>query len=230
MIESFSFDRFMDSIQAVTLAATSTAVTVKRGVPFFIHNTGNAVMYVGSTATLCTTPGLPIYAGQVRGPFFLEQSTSIYMRGTALQTAVVEYGNMRETGGAGPIPAGTAIIGKVGIDQTTDGTTNKVRTIEKQSNSAPTASPVTVDTTAGGTVIAAANANRISITLQNTGTEPCIIRLGGDPSASAYNFILGEDSAAKAGNGGSITIKNYTGAIKGITEANSTVIAVTEVV
>jgi len=98
------------------------------------------------------------------------------------------------------------------------------------SESAPIAAPVTVDTTVGGIVIAKTNANRLSITLQNVGIEPCIIRLGGDPSATAYNLILGVDSAARAGNGGSVTIRDYYGAIKGLTEANSTVIAVMEVV
>lgn len=91
------------------------------------------------------------------------------------------------------------------------------------------AAPVSVGTTAGGTIIAKANKDRLSITLQNVGTEPCIIRLGGDPSTSAYNMVLAADSATRKGNGGSITLRDYTGAIKGITEANSTVIAVTEV-
>jgi len=115
----FSFDEYLDNIQSVTLAATSTAVTVKRGVPFFVHNNGNAVMYIGHTVALCTTPGIPIYPGQVRGPITLGKSVSIYMRGTALQTAIVEYGNEQTTGGNSPIPAGTSIIGKVGIDQVT---------------------------------------------------------------------------------------------------------------
>ena len=127
------------------------------------------------------------------------------------------------------ITAGANIIGQVGIDQTTDGTTNKIRTVLKQSSSAPAASPVTVDTTAGGAVLIAANASRLSVTLQNVGTEPCIVRLGGNPTNAAYNFILGEDSAAREGNGASVTIRDYTGEIKGLTEANSTVIAVMEV-
>jgi hypothetical protein len=97
------------------------------------------------------------------------------------------------------------------------------------SGAAPAATPVTVDTTAGGIVIASKNEKRLSITLQNVGTEPCLIRFGGNPSATAYNVILGKDSAAKAGNGGSITIRDYIGEIKGITEANSTVIAILEV-
>jgi hypothetical protein len=107
---------------------------------------------------------------------------------------------------------------------------NIMLTRDQYTDTAPVATPVTVDTTAGGTVIAAANADRLSITIQNVGTEPCIIRLGGNPSATAYNLILAEDTAAKAGAGGKVTIKNYIGAIKGITEANSTVIAVCEIV
>lgn len=99
-----------------------------------------------------------------------------------------------------------------------------------KSSTAPAATPVTVDTTAGGTVLIAANANRISVTLQNVSTEPCIIRLGGNPSITAYNAVISEDSALRAGGGGCITITDFTGEIKGITEANSTVIAVTEVV
>ena len=99
---------------------------------------------------------------------------------------------------------------------------------EYNSNPLP-AVPVTVDATVGGTVIAKKNKDRLSITLQNVGTEPCILRFGGNPTNTEYNHILGVDSAARAGNGGSITLCNYTGEIKGLTEANSTVIAVTEV-
>jgi hypothetical protein len=97
-------------------------------------------------------------------------------------------------------------------------------------NSNPLAAvPVTVDTTAGGTVIAKRNKDRLSITLQNVGIIPCLLRLGGGPSATAYNVILAADSAEKAGEGGNVTIRDYTGEIKGITESSSTVIAVMEV-
>lgn len=102
-------------------------------------------------------------------------------------------------------------------------------TRQQYSDNAPDAVPVTIDTTSGGTVIAASNSNRLSITLQNVGTTPCLIRLKGNPSATAYNIILGADSAAKAGNGGSVTIRDFIGEIKGITESSSTVIAVMEV-
>lgn len=100
---------------------------------------------------------------------------------------------------------------------------------QEATSTAPTASPKTIATTAGGTAIVSANPNRLSVTLQNTGTEAVIIRLGGDPSTTAYNFVIGADSSARKGGGGSVTITDFTGAIKGIVEANSGTIAVTEV-
>lgn len=116
------------------------------------------------------------------------------------------------------------------VANTDVGNTNPVPITDKKTSTAPGATPVTIPVTAGGTTILAANANRISATLQNTGTEPCIIRLGGNPSTTAYNFILAEDTGVRIGAGGSRTINNFTGEIKGITEANTTTIAVEELV
>lgn len=95
---------------------------------------------------------------------------------------------------------------------------------------APAAAPVTVTNAAGGVEIAAANTKRKYIILQNCGTEPCLIRLGGDPAVAAFNFVLEDGTAARDGKGASLRIDNYQGAIKGIVEANTTVIAVTEIV
>lgn len=95
-------------------------------------------------------------------------------------------------------------------------------------STAPTASPVTVDTTGGGIVIASANARRKEIMIQNNGTEPCIVRLGGNPTTAAYNFVLSEATGARDGLGGSITIDTFIGEIKGLTEANSTIVSVME--
>ena len=92
----------------------------------------------------------------------------------------------------------------------------------------PIADPITIEVTVGGTVIAIANPARLSITLQNNGTEPCLIRLGGNPSITAYNMVLGADSGIRKGCGGNAVITEYCGEIKGITEANTTVISVTE--
>ena len=79
--------------------------------------------------------------------------------------------------------------------------------------------------------IAAANAKRKHIILQNNGLEPCIVRLGDSAVSTAnYNFVLSAATAARDGLGGSITIENYQGQILGICEANSTIISVTEIV
>ena len=102
------------------------------------------------------------------------------------------------------------------------------RALQVKHSNAPIAVPVTVNTNAGGTVIAASNPARLNITLQNVGTEACIIRVGGNPTNAAYNMVLAADTGARKGAGGSITLSDYQGAIKGLTEANSTVIAITE--
>ena len=52
--------------------------------------------------------------------------------------------------------------------------------------------------------------------------------MGGDPTTSAYNMVLPADTSARTGEGGSWTSNKYTGAIKGLTEANSTAISITE--
>ena len=92
----------------------------------------------------------------------------------------------------------------------------------------PTATPIEVTTTS--TEISAANSLRKHIILQNNGTQPVIIRLGtGAASTTTYNFTLSKSTAARDGLGGSITIKNYQGAIQGIVGASTTEIAVTEI-
>ena len=96
-----------------------------------------------------------------------------------------------------------------------------------RTSDAVTASPVQVLLVSKEVV--AANADRISVTLQNCGTEPCIFRLGGTVSTAAYSFVLSDGTAARDGLGASITIENYTGAITGICEANDTTISVLEI-
>ena len=102
------------------------------------------------------------------------------------------------------------------------------RAIEYKHSNVPTATPVVVDSTVGGVAIVAENKLRQSVTLQNVGTVACLIRIGGAPSATAYNFVLSADSLAKAGQGGLITLTGYQGSIVGITESSSTTIAIYE--
>ena len=102
------------------------------------------------------------------------------------------------------------------------------RALYVKNMNAPLAVPVTVGTTAGGTVLVAANPARLSITLQNVGTEACILRLGGNPTNAAYNMVLAADSGTRKGTGGTVTFADYQGEIKGLTEANTTIIAIIE--
>ena len=97
-----------------------------------------------------------------------------------------------------------------------------------KTSTAPTATPVQILLVSKE--IVAANGLRKTVTLQNNGTEPCICRCGGTVSTSAYNFVLAAATGDRDGDGGSITLENYTGAINGICEANDTDIAVLEVV
>lgn len=95
---------------------------------------------------------------------------------------------------------------------------------------APAINIVAVPNTAGGVVVAAAHDRRSSITIQNTGAKPCLIRLGGDPSSTAYHIVLSADSGTRNGVGGAITLDTYNGAIKALCEdAAGTVVVVTEV-
>jgi len=93
----------------------------------------------------------------------------------------------------------------------------------------PASTPVTLTTTSGQ--IVAANLKRKHIVLQNNSTQPAVIRLGTEAaSTTAYSFTLGKATAARDGLGGSITIKNYQGAIQGIVATSTTVISIMEIV
>lgn len=90
-------------------------------------------------------------------------------------------------------------------------------------------SPVTVNTSSTEIIPADTTNRRMKVTLQNNGTEPCIIKLGGAVSTSDYHYVLSDGTAARDGLGASIVLENFTGAIYGITEANSTAISVLEI-
>ena len=84
-------------------------------------------------------------------------------------------------------------------------------------------SKVIVDTTIGGTVIVAANSNRVSIVLQNIGEENCYLSLKGDPVIDTNTNLL------LFAGGASVAVTDKV-EIKGITAANSTIILITETV
>ena len=80
----------------------------------------------GAVATTATADG--IYLFDVVGIRKFRARISAYVSGTikATANAVLVVPHIPELNVAGAIPAGTNVVGKVGIDQTTDGTTNRV--------------------------------------------------------------------------------------------------------
>uniref|UniRef100_A0A6M3J2H5 Uncharacterized protein n=1 Tax=viral metagenome TaxID=1070528 RepID=A0A6M3J2H5_9ZZZZ len=124
----------------------------------------------------------------------------------------------------GKLAAGVALIGKVGIDQTTPGTTNRVDIgVDTGSYTTPTATQPSIAATT--TTALAANANRLYALLVNDSVETLYIKLG----AAA---VLNQGIRLNA-NGGSYEISKkfgnlYTGAINGIGTSGAAVLLVTE--
>ncbi|MGE5631381.1 MAG: hypothetical protein ACM3TR_09830 [Caulobacteraceae bacterium] len=78
----------ISGVQSVTLAATSTLVSVQAR-PFRVYNTGTAVMFFGPTAALCDI-GVALQPNANDG-LFVSADGKFYMRGTAGQTATIVY-------------------------------------------------------------------------------------------------------------------------------------------
>jgi len=86
-----------------------------------------------------------------------------------------------------------------------------------------------IDDSVGGVELIASNENRIEIIIQNTGTKPALIRLGGDPSSTAYHFVISSDTVIRGGDGGILNFNYWNGSIKAICdEGNSTKLVITE--
>lgn len=85
---------------------------------------------------------------------------------------------------------------------------------------------IEVDTTS--TVLLRKNVRRNRVIIQNTGTEPALIKVDGDPAIEDYDFVLASDNTDREGNGGNIIIEGIKGEIKAITENNSTSVSVME--
>lgn len=109
-------------------------------------------------------------------------------------------------------PAGTAIIGKVGVDQTTDGTTNRVNV--DASLKSGTATRTTVNSGIASAPILAANPARKGATIYNSDANALLLDLsGGAAAATRCQVRLPQYSSYELGSG-------YTGAITGIWEAD----------
>ena len=142
------------------------------------------------------------------------------------------------------LAAGSNIIGKVGIDQTTPGVTNKVDTGLSQpltdTQLRATAVPISIAATVtvkevrsttpsqtspsvtnSSTSILASNSNRLGATIYNEGAAICYLKLGSTASTTSYTIQL------QVGGYYELPFA-YTGAIDGITSAGTAQLRVTE--
>ena len=110
------------------------------------------------------------------------------------------------TAGAGAtvgLVAGSAIIGKVGIDQTTQGTTNNV-TVGPVNSSPTNFSAATSGTPSTATTLLAASATHQKVVIKVEGaTAVCFSQFGTAVIGAAGTWCLKGASTANAGDGGS---------------------------
>lgn len=104
------------------------------------------------------------------------------------------------------LSAGSAIIGKVGIDQTTPGSTNGVQ--NKQYSGVP--STFTIGTT-DATVFTLA-AGEIGF-IQNLDDAALAVKKGASASTTSLSLVLNAGTAADDGKGGAIVIDDWIGAV-----------------
>lgn len=171
---------------------------------------------------------------------FLKSMWSIFNATPPATSALQTTGNsslstiVTNTGAA--TPAGTAIIGKVGIDQTTPGTTNNV-TLSTNVGTLPVVQatatiPITFTAAGGPTqIIAASGATKIYIThwdvvLSGAGTFALVTGTGSNcgtsttylTGASGHPLSFGANGGISAGSGlGPVLITGASGAVCAIT-------------
>lgn len=135
----------------------------------------------------------------------------------ALATTLNGYVDGLEALAAAATPAGTNLIGKVGIDQTTDGTTNKVNIDASLKSGTATRSSVNSGTSS--VTILASNAARKGGTIFNSDANALLLDLSAGTAAAARCQVrLTQYQSYEVGSG-------YTGAITGIWEADGSGVA-----
>jgi len=87
---------------------------------------------------------------------------------------------------------------------------------------------VTVDDTAGGTLIVSASNDRIRLIIQNQDTQPVLLSFGEDTSTTSFSLVLSGASGVRTGDGGSFTTEAWKGQLKGLAETGSTIVSVFE--
>jgi hypothetical protein len=109
----------------------------------------------------------------------------------------------QQTGATVGIVAGSAIIGKAGIDQTTPGTTNNV-TVGPVNSSPTNFSAATSGTPSTATTLLAASATHQKVVIKVEGaTAVCFSQFGTAVIGAAGTWCLKGASTANAGDGGS---------------------------
>jgi hypothetical protein len=83
--------------------------------------------------------------------------------------------------------AGSAVVGKVGIDQTTPGTTNAVESKQKP---ASTATLANITAATSSTTILASNTSRLHVVLHNDSLATLDLKYGSSASATSYTYEL----------------------------------------
>lgn len=97
------------------------------------------------------------------------------------------------------IPTGSNIIGRVGIDQTTPGTTNKVSVgndvVTTKEQRATTPAVTSVAGSASNVTCLASNANRLGAVVYNDSTADLYVKLGATASTTSFTVKLFSDGA-----------------------------------
>lgn len=90
------------------------------------------------------------------------------------------------------------------------------------------ATPSLVNVTTTATTIVGANPNRLTVQIQNHGTVPVLLKIGGNPTTSDYHMILTPASATRLGDGGVYGTATSLLSIVGITESSTANVSVVE--
>lgn len=78
------------------------------------------------------------------------------------------------------------------------------------------------------TTLVAENFERRKISIQNTGTNPILLSLGGTASTTEHNKVLAGGSTLRDGTGGYYESESWKGSISAVTETSTTTITIIE--
>jgi hypothetical protein len=157
----------------------------------------------GNLATLLTTQN-----------GYVDTLEALVTSGNATLTALAGYVDGLEALAAASLPAGANVVGKFGVDQTTDGVTNKVNVDASLKSSTATRTAVPSTATAGGVEILAANPARKGAIIYNSDANALLLDLsGGVAAANRCQVRLAQHESHEVGAG-------YAGKITGIWEAD----------